>query len=410
MRILIANWSCRRAGGTETYLGRIMSRLAGRGHEVGFCFEVDEPDGRPLIPLPDGVLRVPLRPDVRRALDTIRSWRPDVIYAHGFLEPGDEAAVLELAPAVFAAHSYYGTCISGDKTHKFPIVRPCSRRFGAACLALYFPRRCGGLSPLTMVTAYDRQRRRLALLHRYGCVVTVSAHMSAEFLRHGVAGGRVFTLPHYGAADEDQGMDAREWRLSPSAPFRMMFAGRMDRLKGGRVLLDALPLVRAGADRALQLTFAGDGPVRESWERYAQVVMSQAAGISVEFAGWLQQDALQMRLALTDVVVMPSLWPEPFGLVGPEANRHGVPVVAFATGGIPEWLHDGVNGCLAPGDPPTVAGLAEALIRCIRSLESGDALIRGALAAARSRRDDQHLDALLEILGRAARRADRVSA
>ena len=46
MRILIANWSCRRAGGTETYLGRIMSRLAGRGHEVGFCFEVDEPDGR----------------------------------------------------------------------------------------------------------------------------------------------------------------------------------------------------------------------------------------------------------------------------------------------------------------------------------------------------------------------------
>ena len=100
---------------------------------------------------------------------------------------------------------------------------------------------------------------------------------------------------------------------------------------------------------------------------------------------------------------MPSLWPEPFGLVGPEANRHGVPVVAFATGGIPEWLHDGVNGCLAPGDPPTAAGgLADALIRCIRSLESSDALTRGALAAARSRRDDQHLDALLEILGGAA--------
>jgi glycosyltransferase involved in cell wall biosynthesis len=410
MRILVANWSCRRAGGTETYLGRIMSRLAGRGHEVGFCFEVDEPDGRPLIPLPDGVLRVPLRPDVRRALDTIRSWGPDVIYAHGFLEPRDEAAVLQLAPAVFAAHSYYGTCISGDKTHKFPVVRPCSRRFGAACLALYFPRRCGGLSPLTMVTAYDRQRRRLALLHRSGCVVTVSAHMSAEFLRHGVAAGRVFTLPHYGAADEDQEMEARAWRLSPGAPFRMMFVGRMDRLKGGRVLLDALPPVRAGSGRALQLTFAGDGPVREPWERHARMVMSQAAGISVEFAGWLHQDALTLRLASTDVVVMPSLWPEPFGLVGPEANRHGVPVVAFATGGIPEWLHDGVNGCLASGDPPTAAGLAEALIRCIRSLESSDALIRGALAAARSRRDDQHLDALLEILGGTARRADRVSA
>lgn len=409
MRILIANWSCRRAGGTETYLGRIMTRLAGRGHDVGFCFEVDEPYGRPLIPLPDGVLRVPLRPDMPRALETLRSWRPDIIYAHGFLEPDEEAAVLELAPAVFAAHSYYGTCISGEKTHKFPIIRPCTRRFGAACLALYFPRRCGGFSPLTMATAYERQRRRLALLQRYGCVVTVSAHMSAEFLRHGVAGGRVFTLPHYGA-DEDHVVEALPGRLSPGAPFRMTFVGRMDRLKGGRVLLAALPRVHAESGRALQLTFAGDGPVRKSWQRHARRLSSQVPGISVEFTGWLQKDALTARLAATDVVVMPSVWPEPFGLVGPEANCQGVPVVAFATGGIPEWLHDGVNGYLAPGDPPTADGLGAALIRSIRSLESSDALNRGALAAARARRDDQHLDALLEILGTAARRADRVSA
>ena len=410
MRILIANWSCRRAGGTETYLGRIMTRLASRGHEVGFCFEVDEPGDRPLIPLPDGVLRVPLRPDMPRALETLRSWQPDIIYAHGFLEPDEEAAVLALAPGVFAAHSYYGTCISGEKTHKFPITRPCSRRFGAACLALYFPRRCGGLSPLTMATAYDRQRRRLALLHQYGCVVTVSAHMSAEFLRHGVAGGRVFTLPHYGAADEDQVLQALPARLSAGAPFRMTFVGRMDRLKGGSLLLAALPRLHAESGRALQLTFAGDGPVRKSWERQARTLRSEVHGISVDFTGWLQKDALTTRLAATDVVVMPSLWPEPFGLVGPEANAQGVPVVAFATGGIPEWLHDGVNGCLAPGDPPTAGGLAEALLRCIRSLESSDALNHGALAAARSRRDDHHLDALLEILGRAARRADRVSA
>jgi glycosyltransferase involved in cell wall biosynthesis len=190
----------------------------------------------------------------------------------------------------------------------------------------------------------------------------------------------------------------------------MTFVGRMDRLKGGRVLLAALPRVHAESGRALQLTFAGDGPVRKSWERHARLLRRQVPGISVEFTGWLQKDALTTRLASTDVVVMPSLWPEPFGLVGPEANSHGVPVVAFATGGIPEWLHDGVNGCLAPGDPPTAGGLAEALLRCIRSLESNDALNHGALAAARSRRDDQHLDALLEILGRAARRADRVSA
>jgi glycosyltransferase involved in cell wall biosynthesis len=409
MRILISNWSCRRVGGTETYLGQIIARLAASGHEICFCFEVDDPEGRPPIPLPPGVLSVQLRPDVSRALDTIRAWRPDVLYAHGFLDPDDEGRVLEMAPGVFAAHSYYGTCISGEKTHKFPVVRPCGRQFGPACLALYFPRRCGGRSPITMMTAYDRQRRRLALLHRYGWVVTVSAHMAGEFLRHGVAGGRVSMLPHYGTAEEDQ-LDTTPAPLASGTAVRMTFVGRMDRLKGGRVLIDALPRVRLELRRPLQLTFAGEGPARESWERHAQLLTGQGSDISIAFAGWLQKDALMTRLAATDVVVMPSLWPEPFGLVGLEANRRGVPVVAFATGGIPEWLQDGVNGCLAPGDPPTAKGFADALIRCIRSLESGDELARGALAAASSRRDDQHLQALLDILRQAARRSDGVSA
>ena len=58
---------------------------------------------------------------------------------------------------------------------------------------------------------------------------------------------------------------------------------------------------------------------------------------------WLTAAATAEALDQTDLLLVPSLWPEPFGLVGVEAARRGVPAVAFAVGGIPEWLIDGAH-------------------------------------------------------------------
>ena len=84
MRILIATWSCRRVGGTETYLGRIAARLAAAGHALAFGFEVDAPVERARVPLPDATLSFRLPAD---GLEQARAWKPDVIYAHGLLDP-----------------------------------------------------------------------------------------------------------------------------------------------------------------------------------------------------------------------------------------------------------------------------------------------------------------------------------
>ena len=113
-----------------------------------------------------------------------------------------------------------------------------------------------------------------------------------------------------------------------------------------------------------------------------------------------------MLLTDCDVLVLPSLWPEPFGLVGSEAARHGVPVVAFAVGGITEWLTDGVNGYLAPGDPPSAAGLAAAIVKCLRNAPAPSSLNRRASDTARRFDLEKHLAGLLELFGRVARRKD----
>ena len=94
----------------------------------------------------------------------------------------------------------------------------------------------------------------------------------------------------------------------------------MDFLKGGHLLLEALPRVVASVDRPLRITFAGDGVERSDWERQARRVKDQAQGLEIEFVGWLEGCKREALLADSDLLIMPSQWPEPFGLSGLEAG------------------------------------------------------------------------------------------
>jgi glycosyltransferase involved in cell wall biosynthesis len=176
----------------------------------------------------------------------------------------------------------------------------------------------------------------------------------------------------------------------------------MTGLKGGPIMLDALPLVAASLKRLLTATFVGDGPDRMRWEQKARQAQAENPNLSIEFTGWLDSSQLDQFMLNSGLLVVPSTWPEPFGLVGVEAGSHGLPAAAFAVGGIPEWLNDGVNGRLAPGDPPTAAGLARAIVECVGDPAEHTRLRRGALEMA-SRFDlNAHLNALLAILAQAA--------
>src|SRR5439155_20902002 len=149
----------------------------------------------------------------------------------------------------------------------------------------------------------------------------------------------------------------------------LLFVGRMELLKGGATLIDALPIVVDKLGVVMRITFAGEGPQRKAWEKKASKVHARDPGLEFEFAGWSDKKRLDEIYAQTDLLVVPSLWPEPFGRVGPEAGLHGIPVVAFNVGGVSDWLINGVNGFLAPGDLPAAAGLATAIIKCLQDLD-----------------------------------------
>jgi glycosyltransferase involved in cell wall biosynthesis len=84
----------------------------------------------------------------------------------------------------------------------------------------------------------------------------------------------------------------------------------------------------------------------------------------VRFTGFLASSELERLYLDASVFAFSSVWPEPFGMAGPEAMRFGVPVAGFDTGAVREWLHDGENGFVAPwGDTTAFAAGIEKLLR-----------------------------------------------
>ena len=417
MKIAITTHAMQRIGGVETYLSDIIPALRQAGHELIIACErgAISPGGDAIDTRGFGV-------DVLAAdavgvdpVDGVHRWRPDVVYAHGMLDPRLEWAIARLAPSVFFIHNYHGTCISGMKRFAFPVMRPCTRTFGFKCFAHYLPRRCGGLSPITMWRQFWLQRARLAMVRRCDAVVTHSFHMYSEFARHGVDIDRLHRFVYYSAeqiggaieraptfplpiaGDPSSSTSAMSNGSDEDMPLQLTFAGRLDRNKGVQMLIAAAPLAARQLRRRLHVNILGEGPARAQFERLAKRAAGDCPQVTFTFTGWLNREAVADHLRRTDLVVFPSVWPEPFGLVGPEAGNLGIPVAAFAVGGVTGWLVDDVNGQLAPADPPTAAGLASAIARCLRDPQTYMRLKRGAFEMATRFNRASHLSELSAV-------------
>jgi glycosyltransferase involved in cell wall biosynthesis len=390
MRILVVDHSASPLGGGQTYMRAVLAALAHRGHEVALLHELPRVTEGVPDPLFDSLPRWCVRSDgLRLAVDAALAWGPDVLHVNG-VDPEVEDALAGARPSVLYAHNYYGTCATGRKCHTRPRVEACTRRLGPACLALNYALGCGATSPRTLLAMYRDQVARRDNLARYRAVMVASRAMEAEFLRHGVERGRLHLVPLFPATVTPD--------PEPPAPprqreGRVLFAGRLTEIKGGALLVDALAIAARVLGRPLTLVVAGDGPERAPLEARAR-----DCGVAAELLGWCDAPAMARELRRADLVAVPSLWPEPFGLIGIEAGGLGVPAVGFATGGIVDWLRPGLSGELAPADPPTAGGLADALLRALRDPDHHAALGRGAWEIARGYTLEAHLDRLEQIL------------
>jgi glycosyltransferase involved in cell wall biosynthesis len=360
-------------GGLEQHVKTLASGLAQRGHEVTVVTAhlpgttADEAVGRFRVrrvtgwsgralapwyerreapfhpPMPDPGIAAALR-------QLIAELRPHIVHAHGWISYTCLAMAKDPPfQLVVTLHDYGLACVrktlmrDGREACPGPRIGGCLRcaagQFGAVKgLALTLGLRAA--RPLhnraaswVAISRFVAESSRCVLPP--GCHVSVIPPASAE----PPAGRRPGWLPADGYA---------------------LFVGALGAHKGLSWLLDAYggggfarPLVVIGTPRP-------DTP--RTWP--AGVVVRTEVPHEEVMEAWRR----------AGVGLVPSLWPEPFGLVAVEAMRSGVPVVASRIGGLPEVVVDGSNGILVT--PGNTAELRAA----IRRLD-GDASLRQTMGA-----------------------------
>lgn len=353
MKIIEINTFDKIVGGAERYISALGPELIRMGHELVHIYTAKQDGPGELISgistyyipqlslygcgdLIRGRFSRAVRDGLHMLRDIIRREKPDVVHVHNVYYPIFIRVLPRLLPVVRTVHDYRFLCPNLMKLQ----VRGnelCGANVGFECF------RAGCLNYRKPV---DYRLLMFILLERersmgYNRYIVKSRYMRDVLIHNGFQGDRISVLP---LCTEMVG-----YKEGPLPKNRILFAGRFAPEKG----LDILCRVLQSLPRDFRARFVGAGIIENDIRRLVDTLRLNAR---VDFVGWLSPPELSRAYLESTVVVIPSMWAEPFGLVGLEAMAHGRPVVAFNVGGIPDWLEHGKTGFLVKrGD---IEGLA----------------------------------------------------
>ncbi|SAL32315.1 glycosyltransferase [Caballeronia telluris] len=135
---------------------------------------------------------------------------------------------------------------------------------------------------------------------------------------------------------------------APGTPFRIGFIGRIDETKGIAPLLESVKRANV-QDAELHIAGRDKGGVLPD-------LLRQYPGLTVKHHGFMDREAFY---GIVDLVVVTSMWDEPFGIVAIEPWEFGKPSIAFASGGLPE-VYEGMPELVVPkGDTGALGALIQ---------------------------------------------------
>jgi glycosyltransferase involved in cell wall biosynthesis len=392
-------------GGTEEYISLLSSMLAGRGVQSHLvCGRVTGELSADLtsVHVVEGLSSRQLRPHTGEELArVVAALDADVIYVHNVFDPAVVSCLAESAdhgPLIWYVHDHYLTCLSELRWRRD--VGSCTQSLGTGCLraiddgccVLRYPDRRfgpGELSERMSLSDSMRDADGIVVVSDYMRSLLVAAQPQLHERIHLVSR----PIRDFGA------LRPRSRRTSAD-PAVITFAGRITPEKGLDVVIEALAAVRGRGPVELRIA----GVVEH--DRYSEhcrtlqaAAMSANPDLTVTHLGQLDYATTDDLFRQSDIVAIPSQWPEPLGAVALEAMCAGAAVIASKIGGLGTALVDGLNGLLV--DPPDVAAWTAAIESLLGSPARARQLGARAHHDAAGITTDDHLRALDDIVGRA---------
>lgn len=347
--ILLVHCHYRLPGGEDAVFAAECAMLQAHGHRV-ITYERNNDAGglaqKLLLPL----RAIYSTKTVREVRALIRKEQVDLVHVHNTLltiSPSVfQACFKEHVPAVQTLHNFRIFCPNGILMRDGHVCEECPQH-GLGCAVRHSCYR--GSRAQSLVCAGIYAFHRLLGTYRKVNLITLTEFDRSKLLEFNRKASRpVFTLERLYC--KPNGVAAPNHSPLPWAQRKnqIVFAGRMEELKGLRTAIEAWQLL--GPD-APQLIVAGTGPL-EAWAK-------ENAPDTVTFTGQLPHGTLTELLAQSRAALCPSLCYESFALIPAEAHAVGTPVLASDLGNVGAAVQEGIDGLhFAPGN---AAALADAV-------------------------------------------------
>ena len=336
MRVLHINDHLAYKGGVEVYALSLIRSLRGRGLEVGFAFGSGDSEAHsPSFHVPSiSSVSWGRHRQGRTEMDAVlQSYRPDVCHVHGVFNSGTLESCLDYGPTILHLHDYRYLCPSSGLYYRRGGI--CSRGCSALCFPIGFVRGCQTIRMPAGWAFYSRVQYIRRNASRFTRILANSHYVASRFVQS-IGPQEHLEVLHYFSPVE-VGTSPPSATSSPS----VLFVGRVREAKGILPFIDVVSRL----PKNVRGTIVGDPD--DAMRRLIRDEADQRGCLNrIEMSGWRDRKGVADLVQAATAVIFPSLWAEPFGIVGIEAMARGVPVVGFNVGGVRDWLEDEKTGYL----------------------------------------------------------------